>query len=151
MKGPAGKHVYGIEVSHAADRHRQVLQPRKGFGFITPEGGEKDVFVHISAVQASGLPGLEHGQKVSFDTEPDKRGKVRRRSISLCPEPATPAALAACVFQKAPRRARPGTRLVPTRKPATGARSAAVHRRRPILLAMTGTLLLARAGARRRR
>ena len=47
----------------------------KGFGFITPEGGEKDVFVHISAVQASGLPGLEDGQKVSFDTEPDKRGK----------------------------------------------------------------------------
>ena len=37
--------------------------------------GQKDVFVHISAVQASGLPGLEDGQKVSFDTEPDKRGK----------------------------------------------------------------------------
>lgn len=47
----------------------------KGFGFITPDNGQKDVFVHISAVQASGLPGLEDGQKVSFDTEPDKRGK----------------------------------------------------------------------------
>jgi CspA family cold shock protein len=47
----------------------------KGFGFITPDDGQKDVFVHISAVQASGLPGLEDGQKVSFDTEPDKRGK----------------------------------------------------------------------------
>ena len=47
----------------------------KGFGFITPDGGAKDVFVHISAVQSSGLPGLEDGQKVSFDTEPDKRGK----------------------------------------------------------------------------
>lgn len=47
----------------------------KGFGFITPEGGEKDVFVHISAVQASGLADLADGQKVSFDTEPDKRGK----------------------------------------------------------------------------
>jgi CspA family cold shock protein len=47
----------------------------KGFGFITPDGGAKDVFVHISAVQASGLQGLEDGQKVSFDTEPDKRGK----------------------------------------------------------------------------
>ena len=47
----------------------------KGFGFITPDDGNKDVFVHISAVQASGLPGLEDGQKVSFDTEPDKRGK----------------------------------------------------------------------------
>lgn len=47
----------------------------KGFGFITPDGDDKDVFVHISAVQASGLPGLEDGQKVSFETEPDKRGK----------------------------------------------------------------------------
>ena len=47
----------------------------KGFGFITPDNGGADVFVHISAVQASGLGGLEDGQKVSFDTEPDNRGK----------------------------------------------------------------------------
>ena len=47
----------------------------KGFGFIEPTDGGSDVFVHISAVQASGLPGLEDGQKVTFDTEPDKRGK----------------------------------------------------------------------------
>ena len=47
----------------------------KGFGFITPDEGGNDVFVHISAVQASGLPGLEDGQKVSFETEPDRRGK----------------------------------------------------------------------------
>jgi CspA family cold shock protein len=47
----------------------------KGFGFITPDDGNKDVFVHISAVQASGLPGLDDGQKVTFDTEPDQRGK----------------------------------------------------------------------------
>lgn len=47
----------------------------KGFGFITPEDGAKDVFVHISAVQSSGLNGLADGQKVTFDTEPDKRGK----------------------------------------------------------------------------
>ena len=37
----------------------------KGFGFITPDDGQKDVFVHISAVQSSGLPGLEDGQKVT--------------------------------------------------------------------------------------
>jgi cold shock protein len=54
----------------------------KGFGFITPDDGQKDVFVHISAVQASGLPGLEDGQKVSFDTEPDKRARAPRRSTS---------------------------------------------------------------------
>lgn len=47
----------------------------KGFGFITPDDGGNDVFVHISAVQASGLAGLENGQKVAFDTEPDKHGK----------------------------------------------------------------------------
>lgn len=47
----------------------------KGFGFITPDDGAKDIFVHISALQGSGLTGLTDGQKVSFDTEPDKRGK----------------------------------------------------------------------------
>ncbi|MCG7506578.1 cold-shock protein [Mesorhizobium retamae] len=47
----------------------------KGFGFITPDGGDKDVFVHISAVEASGLRTLVDGQKVSFDVEPDRKGK----------------------------------------------------------------------------
>jgi CspA family cold shock protein len=47
----------------------------KGFGFITPDGGAKDVFVHISAVEASGLRTLVDGQKVTFDVEPDRMGK----------------------------------------------------------------------------
>jgi cold shock protein len=47
----------------------------KGFGFITPDGGAKDVFVHISALQASGIPSLREGQQVTFDTEPDRMGK----------------------------------------------------------------------------
>jgi len=47
----------------------------KGFGFIKPDKGGADIFVHISAVQASGLAGLSENQKVSFDTEPDRRGK----------------------------------------------------------------------------
>lgn len=47
----------------------------KGFGFITPEDGGKDVFVHISAIQGSGLPQLDEGAKVSFETEPDRRGR----------------------------------------------------------------------------
>lgn len=47
----------------------------KGFGFITPDNGDKDVFVHISAVEASGLRTLVDGQKVSFEVEPDRKGK----------------------------------------------------------------------------
>ncbi|MCP4071772.1 MAG: cold-shock protein [Hyphomicrobiales bacterium] len=47
----------------------------KGFGFITPDEGSKDIFVHISAVQDSGLTSLSENQKVSFETEADKRGK----------------------------------------------------------------------------
>jgi CspA family cold shock protein len=46
----------------------------KGFGFIAPDGGGKDVFVHMTAVQAAGLRGLNEGQKVSFEVEADKRG-----------------------------------------------------------------------------
>ncbi len=47
----------------------------RGFGFITPDDGGKDVFVHITALEASGLPALDEGAKVTFDTEPDQRGK----------------------------------------------------------------------------
>ncbi|MEZ5926156.1 MAG: cold-shock protein [Hyphomicrobiaceae bacterium] len=47
----------------------------KGYGFISPDGGGKDVFVHITAVERSGLKGLNEGQRVSFETQPDPRGK----------------------------------------------------------------------------
>ena len=47
----------------------------KGYGFIAPDGGSVDVFVHVSALEQSRLDGLVKGQRVSFDTEPDKRGK----------------------------------------------------------------------------
>jgi CspA family cold shock protein len=46
----------------------------KGFGFIAPEGGGKDVFVHASAVEAAGMRSLDEGQRVSFDTQPDAKG-----------------------------------------------------------------------------
>ena len=48
----------------------------KGFGFIAPEDGSKDVFVHISAVQGSGLQTLNENQKVTFDTERGQDGRV---------------------------------------------------------------------------
>ena len=48
---------------------------KKGFGFIEPEDGGKDVFVHISAVEASGLAGLEDNQKVTFELEEGRDGR----------------------------------------------------------------------------
>jgi len=45
-----------------------------GFGFISPEDGSKDVFVHITAVERSGMSQLNEGQKVTFDVEADARG-----------------------------------------------------------------------------
>jgi CspA family cold shock protein len=47
----------------------------KGFGFITPETGGKDVFVHISAVERAGMRSLADGQKVSFELEKDRQGR----------------------------------------------------------------------------
>jgi CspA family cold shock protein len=46
---------------------------QKGFGFIQPEDGSKDVFVHISAVERAGMSNLNEGQKISFDVENDQR------------------------------------------------------------------------------
>ena len=47
----------------------------KGYGFIRPDDGSRDVFVHVSAVTSSGLGTLNDGQRVTFDVEPYKRGK----------------------------------------------------------------------------
>ena len=53
------------------------FNPTKGFGFIQPDDGGQDVFVHISAVERSGLGSLEEGQKLSFELEKDSRsGKM---------------------------------------------------------------------------
>jgi cold shock protein len=46
----------------------------KGFGFISPEGGAKDVFVHATALEAAGMTSLSEGQKLSFDIQPDAKG-----------------------------------------------------------------------------
>ena len=49
---------------------------QKGYGFIQPEGGQKDVFVHISAVERAGMSDLREGQRVSFDLERDRQGRT---------------------------------------------------------------------------
>ena len=57
---------------------------QKGFGFIQPNDGENDVFVHISAVERAGLSGLAEGRKVTFEIKADKmRGKVSAENLSL--------------------------------------------------------------------
>lgn len=57
---------------------------QKGFGFIQPDRGDKDVFVHATALERAGINGLREGQKVAFDTENNSRtGKIAVSSIEL--------------------------------------------------------------------
>ena len=56
---------------------------QKGYGFIQPDNGGKDVFVHATALERAGMRGLNEGQKVSFDTAEDRRtGKIAVNTIS---------------------------------------------------------------------
>ena len=55
----------------------------KGYGFIRPEDGSKDVFVHISAVERAGLSTLNEGQKVSFELTAGRNGKMAAESLTL--------------------------------------------------------------------
>ena len=55
----------------------------KGFGFIAPEGGTKDVFVHITALERAGIRGLNDGQAVSFDVERDRQGRESAINLTL--------------------------------------------------------------------
>ncbi|SNT42088.1 cold-shock protein [Tropicimonas sediminicola] len=55
----------------------------KGFGFIEPEGGKRDVFVHISALERAGISTLDDGQKVTFDTETGRDGRDAATNVAL--------------------------------------------------------------------
>ena len=55
----------------------------KGFGFIEPEDGSKDAFVHISAVERAGLASLGEGQKVSYELQPGQNGKSSAENLSI--------------------------------------------------------------------
>ena len=87
-----GIHAYRVAADHEAEAYCESLKssslpegrrqgtvkwfdPKKGFGFIEPEDGGKDVFVHISAVEASGLAGLEDNQKVTYELQEGRDGR----------------------------------------------------------------------------
>ena len=55
----------------------------RGFGFIEPEDGSKDAFVHISAVERAGLSSLNEGQKVSYELQPGQNGKSSAENLSV--------------------------------------------------------------------
>ena len=53
----------------------KFFNAQRGYGFIKPDDGGPDIFVHITAVERSGLANLNEGQRIAFDVEPDKKGK----------------------------------------------------------------------------
>jgi len=55
----------------------------KGFGFIEPQDGSKDVFLHISAIERAGLSAPAEGQKVQFDVEPGRDGRTSAENVSF--------------------------------------------------------------------
>jgi cold shock protein len=57
------------------------FNPTKGYGFIQPDDGSKDVFVHISAVERSGIGNLNEGQKVSYDVQRGQQGKLAAENL----------------------------------------------------------------------
>jgi cold shock protein len=59
------------------------FNPTKGFGFIVPDNGSEDAFVHISAVEQAGLSTLNEGQKVEFELQPGRNGRLAATDIKL--------------------------------------------------------------------
>lgn len=59
------------------------FNPAKGFGFIQPENGGPDAFVHISAVEKAGLRDLQEGQKVSYELQTGRNGKTSAENLTL--------------------------------------------------------------------
>ena len=59
------------------------FNPGKGFGFIQPDSGEADAFVHISAVERAGINNLAEGQRVEYELVPGRNGKTSAENLSL--------------------------------------------------------------------
>ena len=60
----------------------KFYNPQKGFGFIAPEDGGKDVFVHATALEAAGIRGLDDGQQVSYELQ-EERGKISAAQLKV--------------------------------------------------------------------
>ncbi|MBX9882967.1 MAG: cold-shock protein [Sphingomonas sp.] len=60
----------------------KFFNAQKGYGFIAPDGGDGDAFVHISAVERAGMATLQQNQRISYDLERDKRGKSSAVNLS---------------------------------------------------------------------
>jgi cold shock protein len=69
-------HIHFLPETDMAIGTVKWFNAQKGFGFIQPEDGSKDVFVHISAVERAGIDNLVEGQKLSYDIEAGKQGKT---------------------------------------------------------------------------
>ena len=61
----------------------KFFNTQRGFGFIEPDDGSKDAFVHISAVERAGLSSLSEGQKVSYELQPGRNGKSSAENLSV--------------------------------------------------------------------
>ena len=59
------------------------FNPAKGFGFIVPDDGSDDAFVHISAVEQAGLSTLNEGQKIEFDLQPGRNGRMAAADLKM--------------------------------------------------------------------
>jgi CspA family cold shock protein len=79
--------AHGYRLSHALQKafyHMRIsgtvkfFNSAKGFGFITPDEGGKDVFVHATAVEAAGMRALNEGDRVSFELEDDRKGRGKQ-------------------------------------------------------------------------
>jgi CspA family cold shock protein len=69
------KHFRGEEIPMAMSGIVKFFNGERGYGFIKPDDGGRDVFVHITAVEQAGMKALNEGQRIQFEVEPDKKGK----------------------------------------------------------------------------
>jgi CspA family cold shock protein len=73
--GSVAKRFGGREFPMAMSGTVKFFNGERGYGFIKPDDGGRDVFVHITAVEQAGMKSLNEGQRIQFEVEPDKKGK----------------------------------------------------------------------------